>query len=51
MAYITIDEQIRMNKEIKLRYVSKVRIEYYNEAEWLTVVGDLSLDKQAVLNK
>ncbi|KAM0211504.1 hypothetical protein ACHAQD_010297 [Fusarium lateritium] len=50
-AHFTIDEQTRRNKEIKLRHGSKARMERYNEAEKLAIVGGLTLDKAATITK
>ncbi|KAK0728360.1 glycoside hydrolase family 31 protein [Lasiosphaeria miniovina] len=48
-ARVTVDEEKRQNKEIELRYDSKVRKERYNEAEEWVVVGGLGLDKEATV--
>ncbi|KAL6918721.1 hypothetical protein FSST1_002747 [Fusarium sambucinum] len=50
-ARVTIDEQKRRNKEIKLRHDSEARMERYNEAERLTIVGSLNLDNDAKITK
>ncbi|KAM0269423.1 hypothetical protein ACHAQH_009751 [Verticillium albo-atrum] len=46
-ARVTVDEEKRQKKEIELRHDSKARKERYNEAEKLTIVGGLTLDKEA----
>ncbi|PCD22025.1 hypothetical protein AU210_015827 [Fusarium oxysporum f. sp. radicis-cucumerinum] len=50
-ARVTVDEEVRKNKKIKLRHGSKARKERYNEAERLTIVGGLTLDKEAKIAK